>query len=95
LERTAEHDRGLVIEEARRGIWMKIRDLLVIVFTAIVALLLFLRHARADGSCPEGGAGRSCSSDGTSCPESTSSTGADRGRWGSSRTAAAAEAAPA
>ena len=57
---------------------MKIRDLLVILFTASVALLLFLRSARADGSCPEEHAGESCGDDGTSCHESTSSTGADR-----------------
>ena len=35
---------------------MKMRDLLVILFTASVALLLFLRSARADGSRIEDGA---------------------------------------
>ncbi len=55
---------------------MKIRDLLVIAFTAIVALLLFVRSALADGSCPGDGAGGSCGGDGTSCQEGSSGTGA-------------------
>jgi hypothetical protein len=55
-------------------IQMKIRDLLVIVFTAVVALLLFLRSARADGSCPEDGAG--AGGDGRGGHEGASSLGA-------------------
>lgn len=39
---------------------MKIRDLLVILFTAIMALLLLGRAALADGSCPANGAGGAC-----------------------------------
>ena len=39
---------------------MKIRDLLVIIFTAIVALLVLVRAARADGPCPMSGAGGDC-----------------------------------
>jgi hypothetical protein len=39
---------------------MKIRDLLVIIFTAIVALLVLGRAAHADGPCPMAGAGGDC-----------------------------------
>ena len=39
---------------------MKIRDLLVIVFTAIVALLVLGRAALADGGRPTNGAGGDC-----------------------------------
>ena len=49
---------------------MKIRDLLVILFTAIVALLVLGRAARADGICPTNGAGGDC-------PGGSSSTGGD------------------
>jgi hypothetical protein len=45
---------------------MKIRDLLVIVFTTIVALLLLARAARADGSCPTMGQGGACPGDASS-----------------------------
>jgi hypothetical protein len=39
---------------------MKIRDLVVIIFTAIVALLVLGRAARADGACPTAGEGGGC-----------------------------------
>ena len=39
---------------------MKIRDLLVIIFTAIVALLVLGRSALADGPCPMEGMGGAC-----------------------------------
>jgi hypothetical protein len=49
---------------------MKIRDLLVIIFTAIMALLLLGRAAHADGSCPTPG-------EGGGCQGSTSDSGVD------------------
>lgn len=59
---------------------MKIRDLLVIIFTAIVALVVLGRAARADDSCPGDGAGGatqgSTSSTSTGGEDTTSSTGA-------------------
>ena len=51
---------------------MKIRDLLVILFTAIVALLVLGRAAFADGICPTNGAGGDC-------PASAGSGGGDPG----------------
>ena len=39
---------------------MKIRDFLVIIFTAIVALLVLGRSALADGPCPMEGMGGAC-----------------------------------
>jgi MYXO-CTERM domain-containing protein len=48
---------------------MKIRDFLVIAFTAVVALLLFMRSALADGSGPGEGASGSCGGDGTIDPD--------------------------
>ena len=39
---------------------MKIRDLLVIIFTAFVALLVLARAAHADGPRPRSGAGGDC-----------------------------------
>jgi hypothetical protein len=54
---------------------MKIRDLLVIIFTAIVALLVLGRAALADGSAPPGGAG------GTSQGDTSGSTGSSGGAF--------------
>ncbi len=51
---------------------MKIRDLLVIIFTAIVALLVLGRAAFADGACPAQGAGGAC-------PGETSNSGGGSG----------------
>lgn len=58
---------------------MKIRDLLVLVFTAVVALLLLCRASRADGSRPVRGVGGGCQENpggvGEGGQEGASSTG--------------------